>query len=56
MWVLVWMNVVTVNINGSLHHSGQSFSFLAALGIGFNEEITKALPILVAGLVLRKWR
>ena len=26
MWVLVWMNVVTVNINGSLHHSGQSFS------------------------------
>ena len=56
VWVLVWMNVVTVNINGSLHHSGQSFSFLSALGIGFNEEITKALPILVAGLVLRKWR
>ena len=56
VWVLVWMNAVTVNINGSLHHNGQSFSFLAALGIGFNEEITKALPILVAGLVLRKWR
>jgi RsiW-degrading membrane proteinase PrsW (M82 family) len=56
VWVLVWMNVVTVNINGALHHNGQSFSFLAALGIGFNEEITKALPILVAGLVLRKWR
>ena len=56
VWVLVWLNVVTVNINDSLHHSGQSFSFLAALGIGFNEEITKALPILVAGLVLRKWR
>jgi RsiW-degrading membrane proteinase PrsW (M82 family) len=57
IWVLVWMNIVTVNINGTLHHSGQSsFSFLAALGIGFNEEITKALPILVAGLVLRKWR
>ncbi len=56
VWVLVWMNAVTVNINGSLHHSGQSFTLLAALGIGFNEEITKALPILVAGLVLRKWR
>jgi RsiW-degrading membrane proteinase PrsW (M82 family) len=56
VWVLVWMNAVTVNINGSLHHSGQSFSLLAALGIGFNEEIAKALPILVAGLVLRKWR
>jgi RsiW-degrading membrane proteinase PrsW (M82 family) len=56
VWVLVWMNAVTVNINGALHHSGQSFSLLAALGIGFNEEITKALPILVAGLVLRKWR
>ena len=56
VWVLVWMNAVTVNVNSSLHHSGQSFSLLAALGIGFNEEITKALPILVAGLVLRKWR
>jgi RsiW-degrading membrane proteinase PrsW (M82 family) len=56
VWVLVWMNVVTVNINGSLHQSGQSFSLLAALGIGYNEEITKALPILIAGLVLRKYR
>jgi RsiW-degrading membrane proteinase PrsW (M82 family) len=56
VWVLVWINAVTVNINGALHHSGQSFSLLAALGIGFNEEIAKALPILVAGLVLRKWR
>jgi RsiW-degrading membrane proteinase PrsW (M82 family) len=56
VWVLVWLNFVTVNINSSLYHNGQSFSFLAALGVGFNEEITKALPILVAGLVLRKWR
>jgi RsiW-degrading membrane proteinase PrsW (M82 family) len=56
VWVLVWMNLITVNINDALHHNGQSFSFLAALGIGFNEEITKALPILIAGLVLRKWR
>jgi len=56
VWVLVWMNVVTVNVNSSLHHSGQSFSLLAALGIGFNEEITKALPILLAGLILRRWR
>jgi RsiW-degrading membrane proteinase PrsW (M82 family) len=56
VWVLVWMNLVTVNVNGSLHQPGQSFSLLAAIGIGFNEEITKALPILLAGLVLRRWR
>jgi RsiW-degrading membrane proteinase PrsW (M82 family) len=56
VWVLVWMNVVTVNVNGALHHAGESFTLPAALGIGFNEEITKALPILLAGLILRRWR
>jgi RsiW-degrading membrane proteinase PrsW (M82 family) len=56
VWVLVWMNAVTVNVNSSLHRPGQPLSFMAALGIGFNEEITKALPVLLAGLILRKWR
>jgi RsiW-degrading membrane proteinase PrsW (M82 family) len=56
VWVLVWMNVVTVNVNGALHKPGQSFSILAAIGVGFNEEITKGLPILVAGLIVLKLR
>jgi RsiW-degrading membrane proteinase PrsW (M82 family) len=55
-WVLVWINVVTVHVNESLYSPGQSLSPLAAIGVGFNEEITKGLPILVAGLVLLKFR
>jgi RsiW-degrading membrane proteinase PrsW (M82 family) len=55
-WVLVWINVVTVHVNQALHSPGQSLSPLAAIGVGFNEEITKGLPILVAGLVLLKFR
>ena len=47
---------MTVHVNQSLYSPGQSLSPLAAIGVGFNEEITKGLPILVAGLVLRKWR
>jgi RsiW-degrading membrane proteinase PrsW (M82 family) len=55
-WVLVWINVVTVHVNQSLYSPGQSLSPLAAIGVGFNEEITKGLPILVAGLVLLRFR
>ena len=55
VWTLVWINVVTININDSLHISG-SISFLPALVIGFNEEITKALPVLLAGLFLLRFR
>jgi RsiW-degrading membrane proteinase PrsW (M82 family) len=56
VWVLVWINVVTVHVNESLYSPGQSLSPLAAIGVGFNEEITKGLPILVAGLVLLRFR
>jgi RsiW-degrading membrane proteinase PrsW (M82 family) len=50
--VLVWMQVVTITINNHLDpkHFGD------ALGVGFNEEITKALPVLVIALVIRKVR
>jgi len=51
----VWINLVTININDRLHLSG-SISFLPALAVGFNEEITKALPVLLAGLILLKYR
>ena len=55
IWTLAWMNVVTINVNDSLHISG-SIGFFQALAIGFNEEITKALPVLLAGLILLKYR
>ncbi|HEV2244141.1 MAG TPA: PrsW family glutamic-type intramembrane protease, partial [Streptosporangiaceae bacterium] len=56
VWTLVWLNVVTININDHLGTAGRPLSFSAALGVGFNEEITKALPVLLAGLILLKFR
>ncbi len=55
VWTLAWINIVTININGSLNLSG-SIAFVPALVVGFNEEITKALPVLLAGLLLLKYR
>ena len=55
VWTLAWMNVVTINVNDSLHIKG-TIGFLPALIIGFNEEITKALPVLLAGLILLRYR
>jgi RsiW-degrading membrane proteinase PrsW (M82 family) len=55
VWTLAWINVVTININDTLHLSG-SISFFPALVVGFNEEITKALPVLLAGLILLRYR
>ena len=54
-WTLIWINLVTINLNDRLNLKG-SISFLPALAVGFNEEITKALPVLLAGLILLKYR
>jgi RsiW-degrading membrane proteinase PrsW (M82 family) len=56
VWTLVWLNVVTIHINDHLGRANHAFTFSAALGVGFNEEITKALPVLLAGLILLKFR
>jgi RsiW-degrading membrane proteinase PrsW (M82 family) len=52
IWVMIWMSLVTINVNK--HMNPRSFG--DALVVGFNEEITKALPILVAALLLLKLR
>jgi RsiW-degrading membrane proteinase PrsW (M82 family) len=52
IWVMLWMSLVTINVN--THVNPKSFG--GALVVGFNEEITKALPILVAALLLLKLR
>jgi RsiW-degrading membrane proteinase PrsW (M82 family) len=49
VWVLLWLQLVTVHIND---HLGAPGRFGVALAVGLNEEITKALPILVAALLL----
>jgi len=56
VWVTIWLYLVTVNINDQLVNAVRSGNFLAALVVGYNEEITKALPILLAALVLLKFR
>jgi RsiW-degrading membrane proteinase PrsW (M82 family) len=56
IWVTVWLNLVTININDQLVSGIQSGNFLAALAVGYNEEITKALPVLIAALIVAKYR
>jgi RsiW-degrading membrane proteinase PrsW (M82 family) len=56
VWVTIWLYVVTVNINDQLVNAVRNGNFLAALAVGYNEEITKALPILLAALILLKFR
>jgi RsiW-degrading membrane proteinase PrsW (M82 family) len=56
VFALIWIRIVTVNINGVLGPPGKPLSFFGAIGVGVNEEITKALPILVAALLLLKFR
>ena len=52
IWVMIWMSLVTIHLNAGLNPKG----FGDALLVGFNEEITKALPILVAALLLLRLR
>jgi RsiW-degrading membrane proteinase PrsW (M82 family) len=54
-WTLVWINLVTININDALS-TGGGISLPDAIVIGINEETTKALPVLLAGLILLKVR
>ena len=56
IWVTIWLNVVTININDQLVNGVRKGNFLAALGVGYNEEISKALPVLLAALVLLRFR
>jgi RsiW-degrading membrane proteinase PrsW (M82 family) len=52
---LIWINVVTVTINDALP-TKNGIGLLPAIVIGINEETTKALPVLLAGLILLRWR
>jgi RsiW-degrading membrane proteinase PrsW (M82 family) len=56
IWVTAWLNLITININDHLVNGVRDGNFLAALAVGYNEEITKALPILLAALILLKYR
>jgi RsiW-degrading membrane proteinase PrsW (M82 family) len=49
IWTYGWLYIVTININDSL---GGQLNLPKALVVGYNEEITKALPVLLAALLL----
>lgn len=55
-WVTVCLYAVTVNINDHMVNAVRNGNFLASLAVGYNEEITKALPVLLAALILLKFR
>ena len=56
VWTYVWLNTVTITINDALPITNGQIGPLSALVIGLNEETTKALPVLLAGLILLKVR
>src|SRR5262249_26320099 len=56
VFVLIWIRIVTIPINELMGQAGKPLSFPGAIGVGVNEEITKALPILVAALLLLRMR
>ncbi len=53
IWTVIWINTVTIFINDKL---SSPLTFPSALVVGYNEEISKALPVLVAAMVLLKFR
>jgi RsiW-degrading membrane proteinase PrsW (M82 family) len=55
VWTLIWINVVTITINDALP-TKNGIGIGSAIVIGINEEVTKALPVLLAGLILLKTR
>jgi len=52
-WTAVWIKTVTIFVNNQL---GTSLNLPKALLVGYNEEISKALPVLVAAMALLKFR
>jgi RsiW-degrading membrane proteinase PrsW (M82 family) len=56
VFVLIWIHIVTININGLMGKAGRPLSFPGAIGVGINEEITKALPIFLAAILLLRMR
>lgn len=50
IWEYIWLHAVTIHINDSLA-SGQ-LTFIKALVVGYNEETSKAIPVLVAAAIL----
>src|SRR5262245_17045301 len=53
IWTIIWLHLVTIYIND---HFANAHNIGGSLVIGYNEEITKALPVLIAAILLLKIR
>lgn len=53
IWTVIWLHTVTITINDKLH---QPLNLPSALVVGFNEETTKGLPVLIAAMLLLHFR
>ncbi|HEX9517876.1 MAG TPA: PrsW family glutamic-type intramembrane protease [Streptosporangiaceae bacterium] len=53
IWTIVWLHVVTIYIN---NHFANTHTILGSLVVGYNEEVTKALPVLIAAILVLKIR
>ncbi|HWF78941.1 MAG TPA: PrsW family glutamic-type intramembrane protease [Streptosporangiaceae bacterium] len=51
IWEYIWLHAVTININDHAVGPGQ-LTFPKALIVGFNEETSKAIPVLLAAALL----
>jgi RsiW-degrading membrane proteinase PrsW (M82 family) len=49
VWTVIWLHVVTIYIND---HFANTHTILGSLVVGYNEESTKAIPVLVAAIVV----
>ena len=53
IWTIVWLHVVTIYINDNY---ANTHNILGSLVVGYNEEITKALPVLIAAILVLQIR
>jgi len=53
VWTLIWLRVVTIFIND---HFANPHNILGSLVIGYNEESTKAIPVLIAAIFVLRVR
>jgi RsiW-degrading membrane proteinase PrsW (M82 family) len=53
IWTIVWLHVVTIYVND---HYANTHNILGSLVVGYNEEFTKALPVLIAAILVLQIR
>ena len=53
VWTVIWLHIVTIYIND---HFANTHNILGSLVVGYNEETTKAIPVLIAAIFVLRVR